>query len=203
MNLTYLRSLLGLTLQEPVTAARQIMALQLPMNMRWAFAFLTVSLAAILAWTASAMMGPLPEMTPDQGPVADYSWISRQPLLLAGLQLSAIVVASVLMAQVGRMFGGKGSFADALILSTWLEVLLLLVQVVQLILLPIAPGFAALLGGVSLGMFFYLTVQFTKALHGFANGWAVFLVMIATIVFLAFVAGFFAAIFGLYPEVPV
>lgn len=66
--------------------------------------------------------------------------ISRQPLVLAGMQLVAIVLGAGLMAGVGRMFGGHGRFEDALLLTVWIEVMLLVVQLAQIVLSLALPG---------------------------------------------------------------
>ena len=64
--------------------------------------------------------------------------------------------------------------------------LLLLVQAAQLVLSLILPGVAGILGLASIVLFLWLTVQFTKALHGFRSSAKVALGLIGT----AFVAGF-------------
>lgn len=192
-----IRSLLGLTLRSPAQAAGQILAADLPVAARWALGALVISLAGILAGIATAM---LPATAPDQ--MSLYEWISRQPLILAGLQLLGLALTASLMSGVGRIFGGEGSFEDALILAVWIEAIALMIQALQIVLLPIAPDLSVMLSLAAAGMFFYLTVQFTKVLHGFRNGWKVLFVMIGTMLALGFVLSFIAAAFGLMPQMP-
>ncbi|WP_157994763.1 YIP1 family protein [Paracoccus tegillarcae] len=197
MNGLNIRLLVGMTLRNPAQAARAILDVDYPLGVRWALAVLVVSLAAILASLTAALV-----TVPVDGEPRPYGWIVDQPLILAGLQMAAVVLSAGLMAGVGRMFGGDGTFEDALILVVWIEAVLLLVQLAQIVLLPIMPGLGALLGLAAAGMFFYLTVQFTKVLHGFRSGFKVFLGMVAAMFAFAFLLSFVAAAFGLLPEVP-
>ena len=66
----------------------------------------------------------------------------------------------------------------------------------------ILPPFAAILGILSIALFLWLTVQFTKALHGFTSAPKILLVMFATLLALGFVLSFFAVALGILPEMP-
>ncbi|KJZ31590.1 hypothetical protein TW83_07980 [Paracoccus sp. S4493] len=184
------------TLRNPEQAARWLIDQGWPMQVRWMALVLAVSLSGLLAY-ASTLLFPLPA---DEG-AAVFS-ISRQPLVLAGMQLVAIVVGAGLMAGVGRMFGGHGRFEDALLLTVWIEVMLLIVQLAQIVLSLALPALAGILGIIAVALFLWLTVQFTKALHGFTSGPKVLLVMFGTLLVMGFVLSFFMAALGLMPEMP-
>lgn len=194
MNFDDFKALLRLTFRDPETAARTLIAAGWPVSARWMALVAAVSISALLA-TASARMFPLPE-----GEVAVLP-LTVQPMAMAGMQLAAIVLAAGLMTAVGRMFGGQGRFEDALILTVWIEVVLLIVQLVQIVAALALPSLAGMLGVMAVALFLWLTVQFTKALHGFRSTPKVFLGLIAT----AFLAGFalsvIAAALGLFPEI--
>ena len=64
------------------------------------------------------------------------------------------------------------------------------------------PGLAGILGIIAVALFLWLTVQFTKALHGFTSGPKVLLVMFGTLLVMGFVLSFFMAALGLMPEMP-
>ncbi|WP_405401346.1 Yip1 family protein [Paracoccus sp. Ld10] len=196
MTFDDLRALARQTLRNPEQAAHWLIAQNWPMQVRWMALVLAVSLSGLLAY-ASTLMFPLPE---GEG-VAVLS-LGQQPLVLAGMQLFAIVVGAGLMAGVGRMFGGHGRFEDALLLTVWIEVMLLVVQLAQIVLSLALPGLAGILGIVAVALFLWLTVQFTKALHGFTSGPKVLLVMFGTLLVMGFVLSFFMAAFGLMPEMP-
>ena len=190
------KALVRQTLRNPETGARMLMALNLPMAVRWMALLLAVSVSGLLAYLA-AMLFPVPETeTPPM-----YSLV-QQPLVMAGMQMVAIVVGAGLMTGVGRMFGGNGNFADALLLTVWIEVMLLLIQIAQIVLSLALPAFSGMLGLLAIAMFLWLTVQFTKALHGFTSGPKVMLGLFATLLAMGFLLSFFAASIGLLPEMP-
>lgn len=195
MSFDQLKALIGLTLRNPEAAAGVLMGSRLPMQARWMALFLAVSLSAMLAWLSSQLF-PLPE-----GEAVAVLSLTMQPLVMASMQLCAIVIAAGLMAAVGRLCGGQGNFADALLLTVWIEVVLLVLQAVQIVATVILPPFAGLLGILAVALFLWLTVHFTKALHGFRSGFKVLVGIVAT----AFLAGFalsvIAAALGLFPEV--
>lgn len=197
MNGLNFRLLVGATLRSPRDAALAILGANYPIATRWALAVLVVALSGILSWVTAAMF-PLPV----EAEASPYLWIVQQPLLVSALQLGALVLSAGLMSAIGRLFGGQGSFEDALILLVWVEAMLLLIQLARVVILPIMPGLAGILGVAAAGMFFYLTVQFTKVLHGFHSGWKVLLGMIGTMFVLAFLLSFIAAAFGLMPQMP-
>lgn len=190
------KALVGLTFRDPVTAARSLIEMNWPLSVRWMGLFLAVSVSALLAWLSSQLF-PIPEA--EGMPVLS---LTAQPLVLAIVQLFAIVLAASLMTGVGRIFGGRGSFEDALLLTVWIEIVLLLVQVVQLGASLILPGLSGILGILAIVLFVWLTVQFTKALHGFTSGGKVLLGLIGTAFIAGFVLSIIAASFGLLPEVP-
>jgi hypothetical protein len=185
------------TLRNPEAAARWLMAQGWPMQVRWMALVAAVAVSGLLAY-ASSMAFPMPEG--EDAPA--MMGLGRQPLALAGMQLAAIILGASLMSGVGRMFGGHGTFADALLLTVWIEVMLLMVQLAQIVLSLALPALAGLLGILAVALFLWLTVQFTKALHGFTSGPKVLLVMFATLLAMGFVLSFFAASLGLLPEMP-
>lgn len=196
MNFDDLKPLLGQTFRDPESVARALMAARLPMPARWMGLMLAVTVSALLAWLSSRLF-PLPEGEVEIPVLA----LTSQPLLLAGIQLFAVLLAAGLMAGVGRMFGGKGSFEDALLLTVWIEFVLLVVQTVQIVASLVLPGLSGILGVAAIALFLYLTVQFTKALHGFTSGIKVLLGIVGTAFVAGFALSFIAAALGLLPGI--
>ncbi|RJL03398.1 YIP1 family protein [Paracoccus aestuarii] len=189
------KALVRQTFRNPEDAARWLIAQNWPMQARWMALVTAVSISGVLAYL-SVQLFPIPEGETPMLP------LGQQPLVLAGMQLFAIIVGAGLMAGVGRMFGGHGRFEDALLLAVWIEVMLLIVQVLQIVFTLILPPLAGMLGILAIALFLWLTVQFTKALHGFTSAPKILLVMFATLMVMGFVLSFFMAGLGLMPEMP-
>lgn len=190
------KALVGLSFRDPQAAARDLMAQGWPIQARWMALLAAVSVSALLASLAAALFSA-------PGPEGDRVVVlSQQPMVLTVMQMGAIVLAAGLMSGVGRMFGGGGRFEDALLLTVWIEVLLLIVQAAQVVLSLILPGVAGIFGLLAIALFLWLTVQFTKALHGFHSTPKVVLGMIGTVFVAGFVLSLLAAALGIMPEMP-
>ena len=201
MTAETLLSLILLTLRSPGDAARSLMDRNLPMNTRWMALVVAVSLSALMNWMLTRMLVGA-ETTPDAAAASPMAALSNQPLLLAAMQFGAVVVTAALIDGVGRLFGGRGNFADALLLVTWIEIMLLVVQLMQVVFLIVLPPIAALMGVIALVMFIGLTVIFTRELHGFESTLKVGVGVVMTALAAVFVLSFIAAAFGLLPGVP-
>lgn len=190
------KALIGLSFRDPNAAAHALMGQGWPIQARWMALLAAVSLSALLASLAAVLFStPAPDGT-------QVVILSHQPMVLALMQFGAIVMAAGLMSSVGRMFGGHGRFEDALLLTVWIEVLLLVVQAAQLVVSLVLPGVAGMLGLAALVLFLWLTVQFTKALHGFRSSAKVALGLIGTAFVAGFVLSLIAAALGILPEMP-
>lgn len=190
------KGLIGLSFRDPARAAQTLMAQGWPIQARWMALLASVSISAILTWIAATVFSaPLDA-------AAQPVMLVDQPMVMAVSQMGAIVLAAGLMAGVGRLFGGNGTFEDALLLTVWIEILLLLVQIIQLAVALILPGMAGVLGIVAIVLFLWLTVQFAKTLHGFRNGLKVMLGLIGTVLVAGFILSLFAASLGILPEMP-
>ena len=200
MTLNDFRALVALTLRDPGRAARTLLGLGVPMQARWMALLLAVSVSGLLAWLSSALVRMPADLPP--GEDAALALIAAQPLMIAVLQLGAILLAAGLMSAVGRAFGGQGRFEDALLLTVWIEIVMLIVQIVQTLAMLILPPLAGIFGVIAIALFLWLTVQFTKALHGFTSTARVAAVMLATVLVAGFVMSFVAAAFGLMPGGP-
>lgn len=197
MSFDDFRHLVRLTFRDPEAAAGQLMGLGLPMQARWMALLLAVSVSALMSFGVSSLF-PAPD-----GSDAPLLSLVRQPIALAGMQLGAIVIGAGLMTSVGRMFGGTGGFPDALLLAVWIEVVLLIIQAVQILLTLVLPPFAGIMGILAIALFFWLTVRFAKALHGFESVLKVLLAMFGTLLIAGFVLSFLAQALGLLPtEMP-
>lgn len=192
MTFNHIGELAVLTLRDPQSGYRALQGLDLPRPARWMALALAVALSAVLAGLARWIF-PVPV----EGAV---SRLIAQPWLLAVVQFIALSGSAWLMAWVGRMFGGKGQFDDALLVVGWIELLLVGLQAVQLVIMLVFPATAAILSILAFAMFLYLTVTLIKALHGFTNAFLVVLGMIGTLFVVGFALSFLALAVGITPE---
>lgn len=84
------------------------------------------------------------------------------------------LVAAFAVHRIGRAFGGRGSFDQALTLVTWAQFILFLVNVVQLALMLVLPPMVDVINIVAIALFFWLMVNFVTELHGFNSPGLVF-----------------------------
>lgn len=175
LNFADLSALVRLTLTQPRAAAQAVMRLPLPMSGRWSALLLMATLSALLMQVLGAMLPPT------VGPEGE-ALRPVGPLVWAGMVTVGMMITAGLAHSVGRWRGGKGEFADALILVAWLQFLQLLLVVVQILLMLVVPPLAPVveIGGVLL--FLWLLVNFVAEMHGFKSLGLVFLGVILTFV---------------------
>lgn len=192
--MTALSSLISLTLRDPAAALARLRALGVGTREAWQAIMLASATGAILSWLALRML-PASES-------GGLFALAGAPIVMATLQLGAAALFATLLARVGRMFGGTGSFADALRATAWIEILMLLAQIPQLLLAVILPGLGGIVGMLTFGLYLYLTVLLTRAVHGFRSPVMVALGIIGTVMVTGFALSVIAAALGILPEVP-
>ncbi len=195
MTFKNLGDLAILTIREPALGLRALQSLNLPMSARWMALVLAVALSTLLAGLVRVLF-PIPLDN-------SVTRLIAEPALLASVQFGAMVASAAMMTWVGRLFGGQGRFEDALLITAWIEMLLVGVQAVQVVLMVIFPASASLLSVVAFGLFLYLTILLTKALHGFSSVFMVILGFIGTMFVVGFALSFIAVSFGIMPEIVV
>lgn len=172
------------TVQMPRAGARALINMNLPVNVGW----LGVILMAVASAALSAVTFVLSPPSSDPAMEQALTGMFANPIQLAVFQTVALIIGAMLIYRVGRMFGGAGRFADALVLIGWLEFVLLLLQAVQLALLLISTPLAAALGMFGLVLFLWLLTNFIAELHGFRSLLAVFFAIIGTTLVVSFAA---------------
>lgn len=127
---------------------------------------LVMILSVFVTW-ASVVLGP------DLGDDA-ISNLIRMPIMLGVVQLMLGFLSAIFIFVIGRMFGGKGSFDETLLISVWLNFVIILIEFVEL---PLYLLGQSLVGAVSLltaGFAVWLSVNFIAVLHGFRSLFKVF-----------------------------
>lgn len=167
------------TLADPQRAARRVMDLGLSATEALMALALTASVATLLTSLLQLVLGPVPDPAMEE--------VLGHPFVLAISQFSLMLSGGFLMWQVGRMFGGQGTFARAVALVAWLEIVLILLQLVGTVAVMILPVLAGPISLASLFAFFYLLTHFTAALNGFTSLPKTFFAILGTGIVVTFV----------------
>ena len=172
---------------EPREAASTLLSMGIPKAAYWPAFFALVALSVILAETVALVAPPAPTV------------VMPGPLLMAALTalISAISVWAVW--RVGRAAGGTGSFDEALLLTVFLQAILLAGQVVEFLLLLILPPLSGLFGIALIVLAFWLNINFIATLHGFSSLWRAFGVLVIATMGVALVLVFLMTLTGIGP----
>ena len=172
-----LLTLAQLTLQSPRRAARVMMAAKLPRAARWLAMALTAVLSAILAHVSFALVP-----ADIQAELGDMS-----PIISALTQSVTLVLSGLAMYGLGLLFGGQGKFDDALLLTVWLQFMMLGLQVVQIVVQILFPSLALVIGYASIFLFMWIISNFTAELHGFRSALKTFFGVLAAMILVGMV----------------
>ena len=112
------------------------------------------------------------------------------------------VVLVTLIHHVGRLFGGRGDLAGALVIVAWFQLLLTGLQVLQAVIALVAPPLMGPLGLVTIFLFFWWLTGFISALHGFASAGLVYAGVLAVTVGLLLGLAAVLLALGLVPAMP-
>jgi hypothetical protein len=177
------RALLGETFRDPDAGARSVLSVPWPREALWLGLLLTAIVSAILATLMRLLTGgPGPLTTP----------LMALPTVGAAIQVAMSWLLVQGLWRVGRAFGGRGEEPGAFALVVLLQGGLIVLQAVQLLVLPL-PFLVSMLGIAAVGLFFWWLTRFAMVLHGFENPWRVLgttmLVMVAAVATLGAVLG--------------
>ncbi|MEZ5779835.1 MAG: YIP1 family protein [Paracoccaceae bacterium] len=186
-----IKLLLVETLRDPQGAARRLIALNPPMEAR-VIGLLLVAVVTVLIARLSLVISPAEEL-------AAFLDLLSDPFLGVPLQAAMMMGFALAMTLGGRVGGGTGHYVDALLLVVWMEFVLTIMQVVQMVAFLVFPPLGFLAAFVSVGLFFVLLTNFAAALHGFTNLVKVLFGMLASLFALSLALALILAIFGFTP----
>lgn len=178
------------TVLDPPRGVARLLALDPPLQARWIGLGIVMTLSALLATLSEMMLAVATDNRIAPAPA---------PITMVIVQGVLLVYGAWAMAFFGQRFGGKGQFADALLLVVWMEFVLILGQVVQLAMVALFPMSALVLTVALVGLMFWLLVRFTAALHGFENIALVAFGVIAVFVGSALFFGIVLVVLGVMP----
>jgi hypothetical protein len=156
------------SLTDPRQAARQLMALDLSRDTLWSAALLVSILSALV--THASLLGG--------GPIPAVLAFATSPFMLTVFMAANLVIVIFSLFWTGRALGGQGTLPGFIALMTWLQVMMVLFELAQMLVGLLLGPVSALLGLVAMGWWVWATVIFTTEGHRFEH-WARALTTIA------------------------
>ncbi len=174
------------TLRNPAEVADDLIRRALPPAASWLYLMLIAVLSGILAWVLLGMFAALPGAPPLAG---------ATPVSMALAQAITLALMALGIWAGGRLAGGEGRLGDAVLLVAWVQGVLMVLQLAQIVLMVVFPLLAQLVGFAGIAIMFWLLSVFAARLHGFASAVPVFFALL----FGAFMlAGILRVILGLF-----
>ncbi|MER2507833.1 Yip1 family protein [Amaricoccus sp.] len=176
----------------PRTAARRILGMRFGPNELLQLALVITCLGIILAFVAMRVSGGVVDGV--------ATWMLGTPLLGALVEFALLGVIAVLTHRIGALFGGSGSFWDALTLLVWLNAVMLVLQVAQLLMLFVLPPLAPPVAFFAVFWGLWAFANFVTELHGFNNPMMVLGGVVLTTIVLFIGVAMLLAILGITPS---
>lgn len=187
LTLANLSAMVRETLTRPRDAAARLLALNVPDDARWLGFVIVVVLSVILGQVSVLAMGE--------------GAFGGGMLFMAMFQTSITLGMVVAVQGIGRMFGGTGTFPDTLLLIAWLQFVMLVFQVAQVIALVLVPPLFGLIAIAALVVFLHVLTQFVRVLHGFESSIKVFVGIVFSFFAFAMAMAIVLSVLGFGPEV--
>lgn len=152
-----LKDLAIVSVQDPASAARQLISLGLDRSVLWLALFLMAVLNTLLHGVTNQLVpGPTPLPVLFDVPAVYFFFVS------GGLVL---IVVTIFWA--GRAFGGQGRMEDVMVVIVWLQFLRVCVQAVALVLLLTIPFLSMILVLAAAVVGLWILVHFVDQAHRF------------------------------------
>ncbi|SFE12712.1 YIP1 family protein [Roseivivax sediminis] len=146
---------------QSVTAPREVARLLLSLRLNTEALILSFSLVVVLQTVLVTMSAQIRPPDPALAPLLG------QPLVfLVGLA-TVLIVLVLALTWAGRGLGGAGRVQDVALLVAWLQGLDVLVQLVLLLMLPVAPVLAGLVSLLATGAGLWILLNFLAEAQGF------------------------------------
>jgi hypothetical protein len=122
--------------------------------------------------------------------------------LTAFLALQVLVLGGTILAftWAGRMLGGVGEPVQMALLLIWMQGLRVLVQVVFVLVAPLAPALGGLLFFAASVLGVWIAVHFLDEVHGFDNLFRALMVLVLGVVGMAIALSVILALVGVSPN---
>ena len=157
MNAVNWRDLALTSITDPATAARMLLALNLPREALWAGLMLVAVLNTLLFGISNVLMpgpSPLPSML--DSPSVYFAFVA-----------GGLILVIYAIFWTGRALGGQGTLQGVMILIVWLQGLRVLVQVAAMVLLLVMPLMSGILAFAAAIIGVYIMLHFVNQAHQF------------------------------------
>lgn len=148
---TFLRA----SLTDPAGVARQLATWQLDRVTLWSMVAL-VTVLSVLVLVAGLYLSP-----------AEAAMIVATPFTLTLILGASLIMMVFALQLTGRMLGGTGRFATAILLVVWWQGMALVIQLAQTLALLIIPPLAGVIAIAGLVWLVFALLHFVNVLHGF------------------------------------
>lgn len=176
------------TITAPKEEAEVVIAERLPQGVLWIMMTVVVAVSVVLG------QGSLLLVWADGGMLTNP--YLANPLLMFGVQMAILVIMVFATYHIGHWMGGMGGFGPTVAIVTWLQFVLVCLQVVQTAALFLLPPVADLLGIAGLILFLWLFTNFVAVLHGFASLGLVFVMILMSAFGVTFIISLILTMIG-------
>ncbi len=176
------------TIARPQDEAETVMAENLSPGALWTMLTIVVAISVVLGQGSLLLTDP-------SGGILTNPYLAN-PLLMFVVQMAILVVMIFATYHIGQWMGGMGGFAPTIAVVTWLQFVLVCVQVVQTAAMFLLPPLADLLGIAGLVLFLWLFTNFVAVLHGFQSLGLVFVMILMSAFGVTFVISLILTMIG-------
>lgn len=176
------------TIARPQDEAETVMAENLAPGALWTMLTIVVAISVVLGQGSLLLTDP-------SGGILTNPYLAN-PLLMFVVQMAILVVMIFATYHIGQWMGGMGGFAPTIAVVTWLQFVLVCVQVVQTAAMFLLPPLADLLGIAGLVLFLWLFTNFVAVLHGFQSLGLVFVMILMSAFGVTFVISLILTMIG-------
>ena len=194
LSLNQLLAMVGRSLRSPREGAEEVLALGVPKEALWLILAIVVVLSVVLAQATSLIVvGAGGEM---------FDGLLSNPMVTGTIQLGLLLLMIAAVYVIGRAMGGSGSFEESMLLMSWLQFIMVVIQVAQTLAMLVLPPVAGLIGVAALVIFFWLLTNFIAVLHGFRSLAQVFVMILVSGFTIAFFFSLVLTLLGVTMPMP-
>lgn len=193
-TLGQLMAMVGRSIQAPREGVSEILSYGVPRQAIHLIIGIVVLLSVILAEITTLVSAAA---NPDV-----LLGVFGSPIIVGLVQLVVLLTTIAAVYAIGRAMGGTGSIEETALAVTWLQFIMVCIQVVQTAAFIVFPAVGGVIGIAALVLFLWLFTNFVAVLHGFRSLGMVFLMIMVSTFTLAFVLSLVLAMFGFNFEMP-